>query len=124
MKSFIEPTIKEAFKQESNRKYFRQTTIIYFGLLSGIVFYFTSYIQGLAFFLQNSSFTAKCYLILSLVLFFFVSFLVCFLIAKSRSRKMYFQMCQDYLFYVALETDDELTFHKIALEKLHFELTY
>lgn len=26
-------------------------------------------------------------------------------------------MCQDYLFYIALETDDELTFHKISLER-------
>jgi len=117
MKSFINPLVKESFKQESNRKYFRQTVIVYFIMLSVIVLYFSSYINTLLFFLQNSSFSSKCYLLLSLILFFFVSFVICSLIAKSRSKKMYFQMCQDYLFYVALETDEELTFHKIALER-------
>lgn len=117
MKSFIEPSIKEAFKQESNRKYFRQTCISYFIMLFSIIFYFENHANTLIFILKSSSFSFKCYLLLSLILFFFVSFIICSLIAKSKSKKMYFQMCQDYLFYVALESDEVLTFHKISLER-------
>ena len=117
MKSFIKPSIKEAFKQESNRKYFRQTAIIYFVTLSGTVLCFSQHVSTALLFLQYSSFSSKCYLLLSLILFFFVSFVICSLIAKYKSKKMYFQMCQDYLFYVALEADEVLTFHKIALER-------